>query len=174
MRKLLMATAAMLGASLGMANAAQVFTSQPGNTISTSSQNTNMVVPGAQAPSPATPAPGQIVVRLDLRENVYLTGSWGSADLVNGNKQQPVNIIGYPRFYTGFDGQATNGLKYGMFYEIRIVGASNFAAAAAATRVFRAAAAPARCSGVVTSVTLAPLRPAHCAWVRPTVRCPCS
>lgn len=127
MRKLLMATAAMVGASLGMANAAQVFTSQPGGTISTSSQNTNMVVPGAQAPSPATPNPGQIVVRLDLRENVYLTGSWGSADSVNGNKQAPVNIIGYPRFYTGFDGQATNGLKYGMFYEIRINGAGNFA-----------------------------------------------
>jgi hypothetical protein len=126
MRKLLMATAAMVGASLGMANAAQVFTSQPGSTISTSSQGTNLSVPAAQAPSPATPAPGQIVVRLDLRENVYLTGAWGSADSVNGNKQQPLNIIGYPRFYTGFDGMATNGLKYGMFYEFRIVGNGNF------------------------------------------------
>jgi hypothetical protein len=114
-----------------MANAAQVMTSQP-STVTMAPQGTNLMVPLPQAPSPATPSPGQIVVRLDLRENVYAVGTWGSGDSVGGNKQQPFGIIGYPRFYTGFDGMATNGLKYGMFYEVRIVGASTFAGSSSA------------------------------------------
>ena len=40
-------------------------------------------------------------------------------DNIRGDKVQPYGIIGYPRFYLGFDGMATNGLKYGMFWEIR-------------------------------------------------------
>lgn len=126
MRKLLMAATAMLGASVGMANAAELLQMAPTG-ITKSSQGSGMSIYAAQAPSPTSPKPGQIVIRIDLRENVYAVGSWGSADSVNGNKQQPFGILGYPRFYMGWDGLASNGLKYGMFYEVRIVGAGDFA-----------------------------------------------
>ena len=118
MRKLLMATAAMVGASLGMANASQIELATPTG-LTQSSQGTNLPIYAPQAPSPAAPQPGQIVVRIDLRENMYAVGGWSSLDSVNGNKQQPYGIIGYPRFYLGFDGKAANGLTYGMFWEIR-------------------------------------------------------
>jgi hypothetical protein len=103
-----MATAAVLGASLGLANAAQVFTTPTGT-----------LPPSGQAPSPAAPQPGQIVVRIDLRENVYAVAGWSTFDSVNGNKQQPYGIIGYPRFFFGWDGLTNNGLKYGAFWEVR-------------------------------------------------------
>ncbi len=38
---------------------------------------------------------------------------------VAGTKQQPFQMLGYPRFYLGWDAMATNGLKYGLFWEIR-------------------------------------------------------
>ena len=128
MLKLLMATAAMVGASLGMANAAQVFTSQPGSTISHRRKTQTWLSPGRRRR--ARPPPIRVISWYGWicgRTCISTVCSWGSADSVNGNKQAPVNIIGYPRFYTGFDGQATNGLKYGMFDEIRINGAGNFA-----------------------------------------------
>ncbi|HSU04520.1 MAG TPA: hypothetical protein VLI93_03020 [Acetobacteraceae bacterium] len=119
MRKLLMATAAMLGASLGMADAAQVFTASPTALTGLPPSATSLTTIGAGARTPAAPAPGQIVVRIDLRENIYAVAGWSNFDSVGGNKQQPYGIIGYPRFYLGFDGKATNGLNYGLYWEIR-------------------------------------------------------
>ena len=87
MRKLLMATAAIVGASLslGMANAAQVYNSDPTKPI------TGNV--GSGSAGTLALAPGQMAIRIDLRENAYVVGTWGSADSVNGNKLQPVGII---------------------------------------------------------------------------------
>ena len=80
MRKLLMATAAMLGASLGMAQAAQIsvvnpsLTTQPPVTIT----GPAMATLSAGAKPPMQVAPGSLVVRLELRENVYAVGGWNS------------------------------------------------------------------------------------------------
>lgn len=119
MRKLLMATAAIVGASLslGMANAATVYNSDPTKPITSSV--------GSGSAGTLALAPGQMAIRIDLRENAYVIGSWGSADSVNGNKQSPFEILGYPRLYMEFDAMATNGLKYGLMWEIRNNGPSN-------------------------------------------------
>ncbi len=121
MRKLLMATAAMLGASLGMAQAAQISVVNPSLTTQPPVTITGPATAALSAgfKPPLAVAPGSMVVRLELRENVYAVGGWNSTDNIRGDKVQPYGIIGYPRFYLGFDGMATNGLKYGVFWEIR-------------------------------------------------------
>ena len=121
MRKLLMATAAMLGTSLGMAQAAQISVVNPSLTTQPPVAITGPATAALSAgyKPPLQVAPGSLVVRLELRENVYAVGGWNSTDNIRGDKVQPYGIIGYPRFYLGFDGMATNGLKYGVFWEIR-------------------------------------------------------
>lgn len=132
MRKLLMATAAILGASLGMANAAQIYTTQQQQPVGIKNYYGQPTTAASVSPTPASgstsasPPPGQIAVHIDLRENVYLATTWGTADSINGNKQQPFGIIGYPRLYMSFNGTATNGLQYGMFWEIRETGATGY------------------------------------------------
>ncbi len=76
MRKLLMATAAIVGASLslGMANAAQVYNSDPTKPVTSSV--------GSGSAGTLALAPGQMTIRIDLRENAYVVGSWGSANSV--------------------------------------------------------------------------------------------
>ena len=106
MRKLLLATVAMLGASIGVATVADAQT--------------------------ASPAPGTITVRLNGRFRFYsyyaadrdldnnLSGSaTGTTALSGGNKQANFGFAEYARLYPGFDGVAANGLKYGASLEIR-------------------------------------------------------
>ena len=122
MRKLLLASSAVLGASLGMASIAN-----------------------AQAPSPA---PGTISVRLNGLVRAYaayvsdhsvdnnqsgfvnpantsqnglgVTNADGTVTaLSGGNKQARYTFQNYARLYPGFDGVAANGLKYGASLEIR-------------------------------------------------------
>lgn len=108
MRKLLLATVAALGASMGVATVAE-----------------------AQAP---TPAPGTVTVRLNGRFRFFaaavfdrdvdnnFAGGAGTVAPTAGtgrNKQTNYDFGSYARLYPGFDGVAANGLKYGASLEIR-------------------------------------------------------
>lgn len=131
MRKLPMATIILLGTSLSVANAAQVYISNQKQEAPSPNMYGAPNYAAAAAPEPAngesdSPSPGQIAVHIDLQENVYLAGSWGSADSVNGNKQQPFSIVGYPRLHMSFNGTATNGLQYGLYWQIRNTGATGY------------------------------------------------
>ena len=151
MRKLLMASVAVLGASLGIAQAAEVAVVNPSLPVGTPSAST--------PPGPAlsgfgykqTPlaglAPGEIVVRMELQLNLYFASGWDQTSLgsVRGDKVQPYGILGYPRFYFGFDAEATNGLLYGTYFQIRD---SNSSAAGSGT------AGSAGASGATTQNTL--------------------
>ncbi len=112
MRKLLLATVAMLGASMGAAAVADAQTTSP--------------------------APGTVTVRLNGRFRFYgfvasdrdadntaagtATGTvnaLGQGTATGANKQAGYGFAEYARLYPGFDGVATNGLKYGASLEIR-------------------------------------------------------
>ena len=112
MRKLLLATVAVLGASMGVSAVADAQT--------------------------ASPAPGTVTVRLNGRFRFYgyaaydrdvdnnaagsATGTVnaaGTGTLTGQNKQANFGFFEYARLFPGFDGVATNGLKYGASLEIR-------------------------------------------------------
>jgi predicted porin len=105
MRKLLLATVAALGASLGVSAVAEAQT--------------------------ASPAPGTVTVRLNGRFRAYAfyttdrdvdnntSGVTGGTATTGANKQANYGIAEYARLYPGFDGVAANGLKYGASLEIR-------------------------------------------------------
>ncbi len=115
MRKLLLATVAALGASMGAAAVADAQT--------------------------ASPEPGTVTVRLNGRFRFYAgvvsdrdannnaagsTGvgagtvnAQGQGTLTGTNKQASYIFGDYARLYPGFDGVAANGLKYGASLEIR-------------------------------------------------------
>ena len=112
MRKLLLATVAVLGASIGVASVADAQT--------------------------ASPAPGTVTVRLNGRFRFYAfavsdrdvdnnaagtaTGTVNAAGYgtaTGSNKQANYGFADYARLYPGFDGVAANGLKYGASLEIR-------------------------------------------------------
>ena len=110
MRKLLLATAAVLGAGIfGTAETAQAQT----------------------ATTAAAPAPGTVTVRLNGRFRFFaayindsdaqnnLQGGNGTTPLTGTNKLANYDFIEYARLYPGFDGVAANGLKYGASLEIR-------------------------------------------------------
>ena len=107
MRKLLLATVAVLGASMGVATV-------------------------ADAQTAASPAPGTITVRLNGRFRFYgfmaadkdvdnnVAGSaTGTTAQTGTNKLASYGFGEYARLYPGFDGVAANGLKYGASLEIR-------------------------------------------------------
>jgi predicted porin len=123
MRKLLLATVAALGASMGAAAYAdaQVVDNTDGQTY---------------------PTPGTVTVRLNGRFRFYLEGiNQGAGRTSNGgassnastsaatiatnttnsgiNKLANYGTTQYARLYPGFDGVAANGLKYGASLEIR-------------------------------------------------------
>ena len=112
MRKLLLATVAVLGASIGVAAVADAQTTSP--------------------------APGTVTVRLNGRFRFYAFGdsfsddnnnaagsatgtinAAGSGTLTGSNKLANYGTGEYARLYPGFDGVAANGLKYGASIEIR-------------------------------------------------------
>jgi hypothetical protein len=96
MRKLLLATVATMGASLGLAAVAQA----------------------------QTAAPGSVTVRLNGRVNWYagVEGSTLDNNTSTGTKTSTTSFLGYLRLFPGFDGVAANGLHYGAAAEIRING----------------------------------------------------
>lgn len=112
MRKLLLATVAALGASMGAAAVADAQT--------------------------ASPEPGTVTVRLNGKFRFYggiisdrdvnnnaagsATGTVnaaGQGTLTGTNKQSSFMFGNYGRLYPGFDGVSANGLKYGASFEIR-------------------------------------------------------
>lgn len=144
MRKLLLASAAMLGGTMALAGiaSAQVQT--------TYSPVPTIAAPGTAplgSPSPGTPglgfgppsAPSTMTVRIQGRLNVYLgaasssgqnahvtpvaagtTGGTVSTGSPQANtKLAPYGMFEYARLYPSMDAVAANGLKYGAFLEIR-------------------------------------------------------
>ena len=99
MRKLLLATVAAMGASMGVASVADAQT--------------------------ATPAPGTVTVRLNGRVRFYAAyiedrDADNSFAVAGSTSKQANYTFGeYGRLYPGFDGLAANGLKYGASLEIR-------------------------------------------------------
>jgi len=93
MRKLLLATVALIGASTGAATIAEAQT--------------------------ASPTPGTVTVRLNGRFRFYGTIISDRDNNVGGNKQANYGFFNYARLFPGFDGVAANGLKYGSSLEIR-------------------------------------------------------
>ena len=108
MRKLLLATVAALGASMGVATVADAQT--------------------------AAPAPGTVTIRLNGRFRFYgavVSDQQADNSIVNptnngvstlatgSNKQSNYTFGNFARLYPGFDGVAANGLKYGASLEIR-------------------------------------------------------
>jgi hypothetical protein len=139
MRKLLLATVAALGASMGAAGYADaqvVFSTDDG-----ASQNDDS--------GQAFPTPGTVTVRLNGRFRFYIGAftsgaarttnntigaAQGTGSVTNSagatvasattaaqglNKDGNYGIVEYARLYPGFDGVAANGLKYGASLEIR-------------------------------------------------------
>ena len=148
MRKLLMASAAILGASGGLAfaqtpvaNPAQGQFAAPYGAGPAANNNNNSwgianTPSGSAAAGPlsalnppntdAVPAPGTVVIRLNGRVEVdvaatYATGMSGvtATGASNGYKVNPIGIGSYMRLYPAFDGKAANGLRYGASIELR-------------------------------------------------------
>ncbi len=100
MRKLLLATSALLGASVGIAGVANA---------------------GTLSPNAPNPAPGSITVTLNVLVEAFgiaATDS-GNNNNANGVKHANYSIASYARLYPSFDGVLSNGLKYGGSIEIR-------------------------------------------------------
>jgi hypothetical protein len=133
MRKLLLATVAVLGASMGAAAYADA-----------------QVVTDDSTDGQAYPTPGTVTVRLNgrFREYAYVadqgalrttnygvtgvngttsstgaavgaTAAAGGVNAQGSNRLSNYGFEGYARIYPGFDGVAANGLKYGASIEIR-------------------------------------------------------
>jgi hypothetical protein len=147
MRKLLMASVAILGASGSLALAqtpahpnqgqlAAPYGAGPAANNNNNAWGIANTPTGSAAAGPlstifapnvdAVPAPGTIVVRLNGRVEVDVTANFTSVDrgitatgAPNGFKLNPVGISSYMRLYPGFDGLAANGLRYGAAVELR-------------------------------------------------------
>ena len=153
MRKLLLASAAMLGAATGGAMA-QVPTPAAANMMMQPAQG-QMALPWQQGPAsnnnnnaygqPTTysggvgfpanvkPTPGTVVIRLNgkvyFEADAFYTNlntNKGAAPGSTTYKINPIAFGAYMRLYPGVDGMATNGLRYGASVELREnVGAAN-------------------------------------------------
>jgi hypothetical protein len=146
MRKLLLASAAVLGASVGTMGFASAQTTNLPPAALTPNPMSGQVptlpasIPGANSnnnyqapmlpPGLANPTPGSIVVRVNARVVFYTTASSSSLDKIGGTgaantgaaKVGPLATIGYMRLYFAMDGLTTNGLRYGGSIEIRTLG----------------------------------------------------
>lgn len=166
MRKLLLASAAVLGATGGLAQAQMPMAPTQGQTANTygagpaANNNNNTwgianTVSGSAAAggvssygsyganTNAVPAPGTVVIRLNGRVEVDVVAGFTSADkstnaagAYTGYKVNPVQIDSYMRLYPGFDGLSANGIRYGAAIELR----ENFLGASPANAAATAAA----------------------------------
>jgi hypothetical protein len=139
MRKLLLASAAMLGAASGIASAQMAPTQgqlvSPGNPVTPSSSfdasnayGQPSTYAGAMKYNPlALPTPGTIVIHLGGKVEFDAAAIWSSGNVQQGGnggvigaaKLNPITFGAYFRLYPGVDGMATNGLRYGASVEIR-------------------------------------------------------
>jgi hypothetical protein len=144
MRKLLLATAAILGATGSLAQAqtpanpsqgqlAAPYGAGPAKDNNNNAWGIANTPSGSAAAGPlstlfapnvnAVPAPGTIVIRLNGRVEVEVGATFSSLNngigTSAGYKLNPVGVGSYVRLYPGFDGVAANGLRYGASVEIR-------------------------------------------------------
>ena len=135
MRKLLLATAAMLGATSGLAMAqgesgfapSQGMTAMPGNPTPPSSSfnasnaygNVAGHVGAAAYGMMKPPAPGTVVIHFGGKVEVDMLAQWSTNNQTLGSKTNPITFGSYMRLYPGVDGMATNGLRYGASIELR-------------------------------------------------------
>jgi len=139
MRKLLLASAAMLGATAGIASAqapvpaASTLMMQPsqgqmalpwnqGPTVNNNNNAYGMpstYTGGAAYGKNAVPTPGTVVIRLNGRLEADMSAQWSTNNQSLGNKTNPVVFSTYIRLYPGVDGMAANGLRYGAAVELR-------------------------------------------------------
>ncbi|HEY5301926.1 MAG TPA: porin [Acetobacteraceae bacterium] len=143
MRKLLLASAAVIGGVAGGQVMAQTVVNTavplpptwteapiPTQPHSISGANSNLSGQGfyTKGPLPA-PTPGSVVVRFNGRVVFYGFAQNSSAQSITtfvdgkavaSRKSQPYGTIGYARFYQGVDGLTTSGLRYGASVEIRV------------------------------------------------------
>jgi Gram-negative porin len=141
MRKLLLAGAAILGTAGG--SWAQTYQSQGTQALPWTNfygANSNINANGTAQPGGVKlPDPGTVVIHLNGRVWADVDLSWSSLANIParagasgvGYKSNPIGIGSYLRLYPGFDGVATNGLRYGASAEIRqnIMSSNNFTAA---------------------------------------------
>lgn len=142
MRKLLLASAAVIGGVAGGQVMAQApvaaaplpptWTEAPVPTQprGIASGNTNLSSQGFYTKGPLPePTPGSIVVRFNGRVVFYGYAANQTSDSVTNfvdgkavasRKVQPYGTLGYARFYQGVDGLTTGGLRYGAAAEIRV------------------------------------------------------
>ena len=130
MRKILLASAAILGATGGIASAQTVPNPSQGQLAapwaSGPAANNNNNARGRAAPgNNAIPTPGTVVIRLNGRVKSDVSISSGTGETTPGFKVSPINFFSYMRLYPGVDGMAANGLRYGASIELR----ENFPAA---------------------------------------------
>ncbi|MBN8928905.1 MAG: hypothetical protein BGO51_11735 [Rhodospirillales bacterium 69-11] len=145
MRKYLLASAAVLGAASWLPQAyAQTPPSNPvtGTVVEIPKTYTHGVMPTIPTASPpagannnnntavvprpgavANPTPGTVVIHVNGRVTTGLYATWSSLDTYTTSagtfKTQPTNLSTYARIYTGLDGMAANGLRYGGAIEVR-------------------------------------------------------
>ena len=135
MRKLLLASVAALGASMGVASYAdaQVVSDTDGQAFPTPGTitvrlNGRFRFYGYVADQGATRTTNYGLTAAQAGANATTTGSGGAVGataatggtLVQGsNRLSNYGVEGYARLYPGFDGVAANGLKYGASLEIR-------------------------------------------------------
>lgn len=115
MRKLLLASAAVLGAAVGMAG---ITAAQAADPI------TPTMAPVHTSAFSTLPAggPNSFQVHLDGRVNWYAGVSRGSLDNTATTKTDIYDLQGYIRLYPGFTAVAANGLQYGVAAEARMPG----------------------------------------------------
>jgi Gram-negative porin len=131
MRKLLLSTAAAMGATVGLAGGAyaQTAAAPPAPPVNTSYTGIGgMGAPPSTATSTVASglaAPNSFVVHLNARLNWYAGMEGDSSNGRSGYKNDPYQFQGYLRVYPGFDAVAANGLQYGVAAEIRMPGSTH-------------------------------------------------
>ncbi len=139
MRKTLLASAAILGATGGLALAQSGPNPTQGQYVAPllggPAANNNNNTFGTSAPGSAVrPTPGTVVIRLNGKVYADFDSSWGTGlqtpahtivpasgatPNAAGYKLNPLGVASYFRLYPGIDGMATNGMRYGAAVEIR-------------------------------------------------------
>jgi hypothetical protein len=147
MRKYLLASAALLGATVGLAHAqapanpsqgqlAAPYGAGPATNDNNNAWGIANTPSGSQLAGPlssiyppntiAVPSPGTIVIRLNGRVEVDFVANFSSVDrgvtatgAPTGFKLNPIGFASYMRLYPGFDGVAANGVRYGAAIELR-------------------------------------------------------
>ncbi|HEX3996085.1 MAG TPA: hypothetical protein VHX39_33355 [Acetobacteraceae bacterium] len=160
MRKILLASAALLGASSGGAFAQLAPTTPPAPSTAYNQSQGHYAAPWFGAPSAqnynnsfgstfggakvpvlgAQPSPGTVVIRLNGKVYAEVSAAWGTVLHTApgtfgsaGYKLNPVGMESFFRLYPGIDGMATNGLRYGAAVELRenFMGGDSFGTPAA-------------------------------------------